>query len=484
MKHENKAERPCRRILCGHKSNRLIGWTYEADQTAIQEAQQKVEDLEIERTQEDIQYLIDELQIKKDFLDALQENERLQRIEEIISTWTQNNKVNLNKEDLISALTHWTSSDNKEDLVGDMIDNAVSNNAEAEKENRIKALEEAKSAYDKYVSAKNETQSIIDKYGEGSVKHSEQISKVNELYDKWVSAVDTAKQLNPSENEIESIFGEGGASSGLDYSNVSKDEAFLATAQVGLGYVKKGDNGQILETNRVSPYNSDYGISNTKGGPSNLKGYKHTVVYDTNLPVDASLEADLGGKYFKHTYYLMYDPNKGNFNGQEWAKANTKWKNVQDAVAGLSDYSLLYNTDSYDAADFVLGGKAYRLPKDKGFGFAEGTYSAPGGIALINEEGTEGIITPQGTLTALPSRTGVVPAELTKNLYALGEVAPNLIRELDSRRGIYNNSSLEQKTDNSTHIGNLYATFEANENFDFDEFLRDVRGVISTSKNN
>jgi hypothetical protein len=51
---------------------------------------------------------------------------------------------------------------------------------------------------------------------------------------------------------------------------------------------------------------------------------------------------------------------------------------------------------------------------------------------MINEPwagGTEAIVTPNGTITALPSHTGIVPADLTRNLYKLGEVAPNLIRD-------------------------------------------------------
>jgi hypothetical protein len=59
--------------------------------------------------------------------------------------------------------------------------------------------------------------------------------------------------------------------------------------------------------------------------------------------------------------------------------------------------------------------------------FADGTTDAPGGLSMVNEEGTELMVTPYGTLTALPAHSGVVPADLTKSLYKLGEVAPNLI---------------------------------------------------------
>jgi hypothetical protein len=66
------------------------------------------------------------------------------------------------------------------------------------------------------------------------------------------------------------------------------------------------------------------------------------------------------------------------------------------------------------------------------WGHAEGTLDAPGGLSMVNEPwagGTEAIVTPHGTITALPSHTGIVPADLTRNLYKLGAVAPNLIKD-------------------------------------------------------
>lgn len=85
---------------------------------------------------------------------------------------------------------------------------------------------------------------------------------------------------------------------------------------------------------------------------------------------------------------------------------------------------------------------------------ANGTTSFGGGKALINELGTEAVITPQGTVTALPSKTGIVPADVTKNLWTLGEVAPTLIAKL---------SSLNQGTP-SGNVGNT--TYEEGQYFD------------------
>ena len=85
---------------------------------------------------------------------------------------------------------------------------------------------------------------------------------------------------------------------------------------------------------------------------------------------------------------------------------------------------------------------------------AVGDISFAGGGALINELGTEAVITPGGTLTALPSKTGIVPADITRNVWALGEVAPTLVAQL---------GSLTQKT-LSGNAGNT--TYEEGQYFD------------------
>lgn len=85
---------------------------------------------------------------------------------------------------------------------------------------------------------------------------------------------------------------------------------------------------------------------------------------------------------------------------------------------------------------------------------AVGDISFTGGGALINELGTEAVITPGGTLTALPSKTGIVPADITRNVWALGEVAPTLVAQL---------GSLTQKT-LSGNAGNT--TYEEGQYFD------------------
>lgn len=112
---------------------------------------------------------------------------------------------------------------------------------------------------------------------------------------------------------------------------------------------------------------------------------------------------------------------------------------------------------------------------------ASGTLSFRGGHSLINENGLESIITPQGTITSLPAKSGIVPADLTRNLWTLGEVAPNLIARLTGSN--LQTTANSTTNDNSIKVQNLNATFNTKNDFDGRQFWSDVRSQIVLSKN-
>ena len=115
---------------------------------------------------------------------------------------------------------------------------------------------------------------------------------------------------------------------------------------------------------------------------------------------------------------------------------------------------------------------------------AKGTYNTlPENHQIINELGTEAIVTPQGTLTSLPSHSGIVPADLTKNLFALGEIAPNLIATLRNQMPNVSKSN-STSNDNSTNIGTVYATFNADSGFDMNRFMIDLRSAAGNTRHN
>lgn len=116
---------------------------------------------------------------------------------------------------------------------------------------------------------------------------------------------------------------------------------------------------------------------------------------------------------------------------------------------------------------------------------AIGVTSFAGGNVLLNELGTEAIITPGGTLTALPSKTGIVPADITRNVWALGEVAPTLVARLNSLTqkipaGNYGNTTYEEGQYFDNFTMNVYPT----KDYDMDKLLMEARAKVRLTKHN
>ena len=149
---------------------------------------------------------------------------------------------------------------------------------------------------------------------------------------------------------------------------------------------------------------------------------------------------------------------------------NTKGELTKDVTFGFHGWKSKKKTGLFDNAQGII--PQYSL----------GTMSTSGGYSLVNEFGTEGIVTPYGTLTALPAKSGVVPADLTKNLFELGAVAPTLVRRMEQRDILERTNNNTE--DNSMSIQNFYAKFETGEGFDFEKLLMQARQYVAISKQN
>lgn len=105
---------------------------------------------------------------------------------------------------------------------------------------------------------------------------------------------------------------------------------------------------------------------------------------------------------------------------------------------------------------------------------------------LINELGTEAIITPYGTLTALPSHSGIIPADITKNLWELGGVAPNILRALSQNiitPPVSSSSIFNGDSGDSISINNLTMNVEADDSFDAEAFVRSIKEQAALVRN-
>jgi len=118
---------------------------------------------------------------------------------------------------------------------------------------------------------------------------------------------------------------------------------------------------------------------------------------------------------------------------------------------------------------------------------AQGTLDAgsgKNGLALINELGTEALVTPEGTLTALPSHTGVVPADITRNLWALGGVAPGILRALQMNilpNGV--GGAQPAMVDESFTVNGLTMNVNADSTFDAKKFVDSLKQQMALRRN-
>lgn len=313
-----------------------VGFTYESDETAIEEAQKKVEDLNIQKQQDILQFQIDALQQQKDILDNLPKAEEMEQLSKIYSQWAGSG------------------------------------------EGSMKSVSDA-------------TAALVDKYRDATVKL--------DAYTEFLKSLQPSPQ--PPKDD-----GKGGGET-IIATHGKKIDANVAG--VGRGVFDWG-NDDI----RITYGNIEYKIETSTPENDNQAEITNSFINTMKTTPD-------NGEFYayKGKYYVYHSKAK-------------KWESI---LSGRLD-----------------GDKLIKILSKEGY--SNGTLSVPEGLSLINELGTEAVITPGGTLTALPSKTGIVPADITRNVWALGEVAPTLVAQL---------GSLSQKA-LSGNVGNT--TYEEGQYFD------------------
>lgn len=358
-----------------------IGWSYEVDETAISEAKEKVDSLQVERDQEAIQYQIDAINAQKAFLEALPDQAQNERLKTLMDEFTKGDDSMLE---------------------------------------RVKKLSDAFSV-------------ATTKMG---------LKEPSEDNDKNNNTIE-AKTTPTSAIEAQ-VSGLGGA---LWDSYNSKKDAKLNKELGGLGYTDKGFRG------------FDYFELTYNGKKYQAGSYNHGV---TNIDLIKRLNKSYGeGTPIRGEVIYYEDPN-GKATGLYTYNNENDWRKVV-LFDDLSDDDPL---------------KQY-VPN------ASGTTSFPGGQTLINELGTEAVITPGGTLTALPSKTGIVPADITKNVWALGEVAPTLIARLSSltQKPLAGNGA-NTTYEEGQYIDNLTMNVYPAKGDDFNKILEQARAQVRLTRRN
>lgn len=452
-----------------------VGFVYTTDQEAVKSAQDKVDELERQQDKDNIQYQIDSLQQQKEILENLENNKQLENLTTFVEK-IQKALGEDGKNIFSSILTkNGTFQTNMVETIADGIIRSAAKVKDQEN------LETTKEAAKEYIKAGQEYDEFMSANGEVlKNQNNPAYSSVYEEYQKKLGALENARSR---------------------YSEAAKLQPLKGTY---------GNKEEYDETGKVDGFNSDKinRWNETERNPD-IKEKESSLVLQgllSNVNISSSMpQVDVSSKEFKKhmigshraqadTYRIAhYNPDT-----QSWKLISKRGEDVANIMKEMDNYDILINDwasnawkdraiykESEDVFRWVNSDSGNVGPGWKanwGNYYASGTISAPGGRSLINENGLESIITPSGTITSLPAKSGIIPADLTRNLWALGEVAPNLIARLGGNSLQTNNSN--SSTDNSINIQNLDATFNTQSDFDGHRFLTDLRNQVILTANN
>lgn len=468
-----------------------VGFVYTTDQEAVKSAQEKVDELERQRDKGNIQYQIDSLQQQKEILENIENNKQLESLIEAAEKILGSEGSDGGITGIISAVKLITGDEfvgKIKEQVKDGITEATQKTNDEAKNQAEGEYNEAKSSLEnfrkeEYVTSEGKKTGLT----KGDILNNPRSPYYSSVYDEYKSKVENVNKATDNYNnyvqddskkkhkeelgEHKQVHGFYASGSGL------KGVLGADTNSWFVFGINPGDNPNWESNDQLtSGDSSNIYIARQKddGGfddfaPSTWLGTAEDAINHVTGP--ALIVNNKGG-----ADYVIYKDINGKIHNTVIRLGDKGRSSLDGELKGTAFY---YK----DESDGVTEETIKELANDYNpFAYASGTLSAPGGRSLINENGLESIITPSGTITSLPAKSGIIPADLTRNLWALGEVAPNLIARLGGNSLQTSNSN--SVTDNSINISNLDATFYTEEGFDGEAFLRDLKSQVILTSNN
>ena len=475
-----------------------VGWVYEADTSAIAEAQKELEDLDNEKKVNELQAQIDELQAQRDYLGDIANKQELEGLKKVYEDWQK--EIGVSNAGQAQALEYFEAAytkiqnlnlnPNKTGSDGKLTEGYLQNVTDQ----RTKNLGTLKGKYSKIPTDAPDTTADYTTESFTAIKnYNDSLKEFKNSYDAYIGAggsdAEAAKTLGISEKELQQ----------------KKDAQELKLLPKRGAYFNAGGTGwqtyKTIYTTWQPNSSNDAGFLQAKPWQTYVllnDGYWGQVSTLLGIEDNTKLrDPKYSGLIFmeeKGTNQLFWNYEggiyKASLNEGDWGRESGVDDSTNHASRGHNavdeDYKIGEHKDEVLAREGfrVDNGELVRADDTYKNGYATGTLSAPGGLSLVNDDpqyGLEGIITPQGTLTALPSKSGVVPADMTRNVWQLGEVAPNLIKQLVDINGKFN-SPLGFGTDESFNVDHLDVHMVAQPGFDMDDFVRQLRAARDLSK--
>lgn len=355
-----------------------------------------------------------------------------------------------------------------------------------------KSLEEVFEAFvgdiqvDQYSEVVEQTMSLVSKLNQTEINNlteqKEALSSVNDERQKELELIKAKEALENAKKEKKRVYRAGigfvmesdeeaisTAQENLDKLNIEKQQDLLQKQIDELEY----QNKLIEELPDKKDIDDMKYLLDAMG--INIKDSSATTVMLAamyNNPNQAASGAEYLQTMARQKALEFLESDYGSYGGKEGGGSKAKDYEAMAKAFGATDEQI---AEVKQKGNYVYNKNPH----------ASGTLSFSGGQTLINELGTEAVITPQGTVTALPSKTGIVPADVTKNLWALGDVAPTLIARLSSLNqgipvGNVGNTTYEEGQYFDHFVMNVYPA----KGDDFSKILEQARAQAKLTRHN
>lgn len=471
------------------------------DTEAIQKAQEEVDNLDVEKQKEDIDYMISELQKINSTMEDYTKNLEWEKVQEFVQSYDATYGANIS--DSLGKLAEWVG-EIKYNLDPAKFQETMQSAVEDALNNQVGAI---------FDEDKRKAQGDVD---DAMIKLEEKAKVLRDMnpgQNGWSKAATEYNDALGNTQKYIATAREYGAASGVKYDNVTAlknvDENLHRRYMVGLGDYsndifgfqgkKMGDylvenpsrnvTDDILQSvitksddpilvyrynNSSDEYNDPITLKQALGGDGEYNEFLKEV-YGSGSANPTEVLTRYLSKNPENEHAIIFDrKNKDSFaKFTHGALVAMDYGRLGNEImeSGIFDFSTKSNTEIYGQR--ATDARSHNTA-------AAGSTNFVGGRVYVNELGLEGVITPHGTLTSLPAHTGIVPADLTKNLYDLGEVAPTLVKKY--RNEIETVSNGGSSSDNSLNIGEIYTSVNADSNFDFNSLMTSIRQTIGNTR--
>ena len=464
-----------------------VGWVYEEDQAAISEAKDNLDSVTNEKSISAVTKQIDQLNADKDYLSSILSDQEEATQRAFLQAYSDANGV---------------TSDNIASL-GSSLEDTLNGNSEKANEKWDEWMKEYKKKEDTSKATLKDQYDALQKAKEAMNNPNlsdEERAKAQEAYNTALSNYQTTYNDGLSKGYWKaSDFAEGGSM----YEKFGGQNDATVAGAGGAGY-KQAQPDQFL-------YQKDDGGNWNKfvynpGKTKVLSSSDWNKFYDKDGKTGADFyNASLGESDSNHKLYVNKDSDDITAKSiYDAAQENTTSTGFATWLEGNLYGPTLVRIGKGGQWARFLGGLAYKLDapkrvsenevpkavKEAGGSFKEGSTDISRGNRiplLMNEEGSEAIVTPSGTITALPAHSGIVPADVTSNLWNLGNYAPDLLRALQRQTllgmGI-SGTAADNSVDNSVNINTVQMTVDADSGFNVDSFVQQLQQVAALTRNN